>query len=1375
MATRTVAQDPQVEKLRTITNTTQLVRYLHTELDWPVDVEDVDDAFFDWHPDELFLSEEHQVAIGNIKQLRPLTSGQPWGIFFVEFERKRLPIVVLRRVLNSLAIKRRANAKKGGGHQTWHARDLLFVSSFGAAGHREIALAHFTDESEHGDLPVLRVLGWDEDDTTAQLAYVARTLHDRLRWPARTDGADAQQAWREQWAGAFKLQYRQAINDAKSLALALAHLAKRIRVRANDVLKAESARGHLHKLHQAFKDNLIADLTPDGFADMFAQTIAYGLFTAHVSRGSGALVADDVALMVPSTNPFLRDLLQDFLQAAGRARQRHQRVDFDELGINDVVDLLRHAPMYDILRSFNSERPGEDPVIHFYEDFLKAYDKKMRAKRGVFYTPRPVVQFIVKSVHEILQTEFGIEDGLASTLTWGEMRRRKPELALPAHTGNDSPFVQILDPATGTATFLVETIDLIHRHMLAKWRAALLDADQIVAEWNTYVREHLLPRLHGFELMMAPYAIAHMKIGLKLAETGYRFPEDGPRVNVFLTNTLEPPHEIQPQLEAMAPMLAHEARNANATKKRLVPAVIIGNPPYARHSANNQVQSIVALVHNYKEGFPDLQKPGQGKPLQNDYVKFIRHCETKINNCGVGVLGVITANTFIDNPTFKGMRRHLLRSFSKLSIVNLHGHPQKDRTLIREQGDQNVFEIKEGTAISIMIRAFGADTPSVTAIDLVGPREAKYEKLLSGRIGKGDTFAPDESPWLFLPTQAEAGKELRSFWSAPTVFAPNGDPAPGVVTTHDEFAISWNSREAADKVSRFLRSSSEADARRQFSLCTQDQWNYANAMEELRRGQWRNDVAAITYRPFDIRVTIYNRHVAVHRRERITHHMRAGPNVGLVTARSNKSTEMDHFFVANNPTETKCGEHTTQSVLFPLWLYSGEAHRADLHDSDLISKLPGRTANLNIAFVTALREVMGLGESAWQPEKAAAPINAEKVFHYIYAVLHSPEYRERYAGFLRIDFPRIPVPGSRALFDALSVLGDQLVQWHLLEHSTAAAITATTAPKGVRVPAFFGSDRKLLKVAEKSRELADSQATAACPSGKVFINATSGFSGVSQAVWQHTIGGYQVLHKWLDDRRKAERSLSDEDIAHWRRIYAALEATQSLMAQVDQAIAANGGWPDAFSQDHPPPDPATLAAQPIAKKPRAKRASAGQTSLFGDADEAEEAKPRPKARATPARAVRSAGGATKAELDDATCMAALREVLRRADEPLARKALIQHTAHALGYQRTGPKIAAALDDAVRRAVRRGIAMSERGTFRLLTRNIGDYERDFLKAQVLACLGREWVERKDVARRLARWLGFARTGATIEATVKSLVASLFRVGALQRRGTEVHRA
>lgn len=319
MATVLNKLDPEADKLRQIQTIPALVQYLGEELGWPIRVEDWEDAVFDWQPEELNLKAEHQVAIQSIMQLRPLVTGQPWGIFFVDFDKGTLPIAVLRRVLNGLVMKRRV---KGSGHQTWLARDLLFVSSFGSAGAREIALAHFTDESHLGDLPTLRVLGWDDAGTAAELGYVARTLKDKLRWPAHTSTKAEQDAWRSQWASAFSLKYRQVINDSKTLALCLAELAKRIRSRVNAVLALESDKGHLRQLHKAFKDNLIAELSEDGFADMFAQTITYGLFTARASRSSGALVADDISQMVPSTNPFLKELLADFLNAAGRDRKK---------------------------------------------------------------------------------------------------------------------------------------------------------------------------------------------------------------------------------------------------------------------------------------------------------------------------------------------------------------------------------------------------------------------------------------------------------------------------------------------------------------------------------------------------------------------------------------------------------------------------------------------------------------------------------------------------------------------------------------------------------------------------------------------------------------------------------------------------------------------------------------------------------------------------------------------------------------------------------------------------------------------------------------------------------------------------------------------
>ena len=320
MATRTnPTLDPLADRLRQVHTIPALVQYLHDELGWPVNVEDWEDNLFDWQPDELNLKAEHEVKVKSIKQLRPLVSGQPWGIFFVEFNKGRLPITALRRVLNGLVPKGRAT---GGGHQTWAAHDLLFVSSFGESDGREIALAHFTDESAKGDLPTLRVLGWDDDDTPMQLGYVAQTLRDKLRWPVNTRTADDLTKWRAQWSSAFSLRVGQVINDSKTLALAMAELAKRIRRRVNTVLALESDSGHLRQMHKAFKDNLIADLSEDAFADMFAQTITYGLFTARASRSSGALVADNLADMVPSTNPFLKELLGSFLSAAGRARKR---------------------------------------------------------------------------------------------------------------------------------------------------------------------------------------------------------------------------------------------------------------------------------------------------------------------------------------------------------------------------------------------------------------------------------------------------------------------------------------------------------------------------------------------------------------------------------------------------------------------------------------------------------------------------------------------------------------------------------------------------------------------------------------------------------------------------------------------------------------------------------------------------------------------------------------------------------------------------------------------------------------------------------------------------------------------------------------------
>ncbi len=610
------------DQLKSIRTFPSLVRYLRDEMDWPIGADDFEDMFFDFTPEELGIDTANAAKILEIKRLRPLSANQPWGIFFVKFEPKRLPVVALRRILSRVVIKKRASADSAE-RAAWQMNDLLFVSNYGEGEERQISFAHFTQNVERGDLPTLKILGWDQFDTPLHLDHVADELQQKLSWPGDDGDIDA---WRERWRSAFTLRHREVITTAARLAARLAELALATRRLVNAALEIETDKGPLRTLMAGFKEALIHDLEDDDFADMYAQTIAYGLLSARISRPAG-LVADNVADMVPITSPFLKELLETFLRLGGRRRKEAATtsIDFDELGINDVVELLREANMEAVLRDFDNRNPQEDPVIHFYEHFLAAYDKKKKISRGVFYTPKPVVSFIVRSVHELLRSEFGLEDGLADTATWGEMAKRHEGLEIPEGAGPGNPFVQILDPATGTGTFLVEVIDLIHRTMTKKWQAEGHGGRKIDQLWNDYVPKHLLPRLHGYELLMAPYAIAHMKIGLKLYETGYRFGSDE-RARVYLTNSLEPAHDYSDRLAFVIPALAHEAEAVNQIKRDRRFTVVIGNPPYANYSANlsPQARRIVDKYRSFK-GTP-IRERNQlqfERNLQDDFVKFI--------------------------------------------------------------------------------------------------------------------------------------------------------------------------------------------------------------------------------------------------------------------------------------------------------------------------------------------------------------------------------------------------------------------------------------------------------------------------------------------------------------------------------------------------------------------------------------------------------------------------------------------------------------------------------------------------------------------------------------------------------------------------------
>ncbi len=669
-------------RIKSIADFPSLVEYLKEDLGWELEAEDVEDLVFDYEPEELGLDETHKVKINEIKQLRPfITSDQPWGIFYLDFEPKRLPVVVLRRILRSLVPKKRASAANPQ-QAVWNLNDLLFISALGEGGNRGISFAHFKENGEGP--PQLQTFSWDERET--HLHYLNLNL-ERLRWPEDTDDVEA---WREQWSNAFTTTHRQVIRTSKELSVELARFARHTRELVREVYGYEAENGSLHRLHNSFRTVLIQDLDVDGFADMVAQTIAYGLFSARVT-GEEVLGLAHLEAMVPSTNPFLKELFAEFTKLSGH--DRHQ-IDFDELGVSELVDLLNTTDIEAILRDFGRQTGGgtEDPVIYFYELFLNEYDKQQRVKRGEFYTPKPVVSFIVRSIDKLLRTELGCADGLAdtSTMEWN---------------GETWPKVMILDPATGTGTFLETVIEVIHETMTKKWKRERLTDDQILAAWNEYVPIHLLPRLHGFELMMAPYSIAHMKLGLKLKQTGYEFQSDE-RLRIFLTNTLQEPKDYSGQL--FAGFLAHEAKAVNKVKENVPITVVIGNPPYASISSNLSPQAR-AIVDKYRyvdgERIKERSMLQFEKNIQDDYVKFIAISQSYVSRAEFGIMGLVTNHSYLDGPTLRGVRRSLLLDFHRLDTVDLHGNSNKKETAPDGGKDANVFDIQQGVAVSLFRRS----------------------------------------------------------------------------------------------------------------------------------------------------------------------------------------------------------------------------------------------------------------------------------------------------------------------------------------------------------------------------------------------------------------------------------------------------------------------------------------------------------------------------------------------------------------------------------------------------------------------------------------------------------------------------------------------
>ena len=852
----------------------------------------------------------------------------------------------------------------------------------------------------------------------------------------------------------------------------------------------------------AFKQILIHDITPQGFADVYAQTIAYGMFAARLHDPTlGTFSRQEAAELIPKSNPFLRKL---FGYIAGP--------DIDDRIkwiVDSLTDIFLACNVEEILKNYGKSTKMEDPIIHFYETFLSEYDPKLRKARGVWYTPQPVVNFIVRAVDDILKTEFDLPQGLADT------SKTKIKVDVQGKkTEQEVHKVQILDPATGTGTFLAEVVKHIHKKFQGQQGI-----------WSNYVETHLLPRLNGFELLMASYAMAHLKLDLLFTETGFK-PTNNQRLRVYLTNSLEEHHQDTGTL--FANWLSTEANEANHIKRDTPVMCVIGNPPYSGESANKG-EWIMKLMEDYKKepGGKEKLKEQNSKFINDDYVKFLRYGQHFIEKNGSGVLGYINPHGFLDNPTFRGMRWHLLKTYDKIYTIDLHGNAKKKETAPDGSADINVFDIEQGVSINFFIKT-GKKKPNelgkVFHFDLYGKRDFKYDFLTENSL-KSTPYnevvltAPE---YFLMPKDFEDKNKYDKGFQLTELFI---ESSLGVLSKNDSVTIEFE-KSSLNRIIENFRNLEESELRKIYNLKSDSRdWILSKAKEDLTENFSDNNFKMITYRPFDNRWTYFTgkpKGFFAYSQNRIMKNLRDGNNFAIISGRQGQavgSMQWNLSFITNTISDQNIYYRGGGSV-FPLYIYP------ETNGQQTIGDNTERTPNLKSEIVKCLADKIGLIFTIEKDNKdnSFAPID---ILDYIYSVLHSRNYRETYKEFLKIDFPKIPYPKNANTFWQLVKLGGEIRQIHLLESSVVEQYITQYPIDGDN---FVGKTKY--------------------QDGKVFINETQYFDNVPQVAWEFYIGGYQPAQKWLKDRK--DRKLEFDDILHYQKIIVALAETVRLMKEIDK-------------------------------------------------------------------------------------------------------------------------------------------------------------------------------------------------------------------------------
>lgn len=847
------------------------------------------------------------------------------------------------------------------------------------------------------------------------------------------------------------------ITSAKRLAIQMAAKARILASTINNAFclaeedsKSAEKNKQLQGQLDAFRKVLINDLTPQGFADIYAQTVAYGMFAARLHDNTpDNFSRQEAANLIPKTNPFLRNIFQ---QIAG--------YDLDERIawiVDDLINVFLATDVQKVTKNYSQKGIHRDPMIHFYEDFLKAYNPSLRKLKGVWYTPQPVVQFIVRAVDEILQRDFELSEGLADYSKFvHEVVNEQYEKGEKKFKGKSSSptikqemhRVQILDPATGTGTFLAEVVNQIFDKF-----------NGMQGMWQGYVNDHLLPRLHGFELLMASYAVAHLKLDMLLQQTGFNHAENSRRLKIYLTNSLE---EVHPDTGTLwAQWLSDEASAANRIKRDCPVMVMIGNPPYSGES-QNKGEWIMRLLEDYKKEPGGKMRLNERNPkwINDDYVKFIRLAQNYVERNKYGIIGFINPHGFLDNPTFRGMRWNLLSTFDKIYTINLHGNYKKKEVCPDGSPDENVFDIQQGVSINLFIKTGekkASELGKVYYYDLYGKREEKYDFLTNTSFSevKYQELQPVAPMYFFVPKNFGLMDEYEKGVSISSLFSLG---SMGITTGHDKEMVSLQSF--------------KSDYNFQYS-----------------------------YRPFDIRWINYDVKQITRARANVMNNLKK-PNIALCLIKVNSSSDgLFKVLMSAGLTDKTILSSKDNANVFPLYLYTKEFGEE--------KKNPN------------------LKKEEWQKfnDAVGKETTPEEILAYIYAVLHSLSYRERYKEFLKVDFPRIPLPKTAKEFNRLTAIGQQLIDLHLMNNTQSWKCTTTFPEVGSQQVDF--------------QEWKD---------GQVWINDKQYFGNVPESVWEFYIGGYQPAQKWLKDRKG--RTLSFDEIKHYLHIIHALEETERLMKEI---------------------------------------------------------------------------------------------------------------------------------------------------------------------------------------------------------------------------------